>query len=101
MLQNRKIVLGNTNVKRDFLFVLDFVDAISLLLESKLKGYDTSNIGSGTSHTILSICKKLSAISGKSVPIEIDEKLVRQNDIKHLASNPSKLQKLGWKPRVY
>jgi nucleoside-diphosphate-sugar epimerase len=100
LLNNKKIILGNTSTKRDFLFVSDFTCAIELLVNSNLNGFEQFNIGSGSSNSILSICKKLLKISGKSIPIKIDKNLIRPNDIKNLISDSSKLQKLGWKPKI-
>lgn len=100
ILHKRKIILGNTGTKRDFLFISDFVDAIDLLVKSNLNGFNQFNIGSGKSYSVLSICKKLLKISGKSLPIQIDQKLIRTNDVKNLISDCSKMRKLGWNPKI-
>ncbi len=100
LLHKRKIILGNTKTKRDFLFISDFVNAVDLLIKLNLNGFNQFNIGSGESYSILSICKKLLKISGKSIPINIDQNIIRSNDVKNLISDSSKLQKLGWKPKI-
>ena len=46
------------------------------------------------------LCTKLIKISGKNMLMEYDEKLLRNNDIKELVCNNSKLKQLGWTPKV-
>lgn len=100
ILYNEKIILGNVESKRDFLHISDFVSAIELLLNSNIKGCSKFNLGYGKGISIGDLCTKLIKISGKNMLMECDEKLLRNNDIKELVCNNSKLKQLGWTPKV-
>lgn len=98
ILKNHKIVLGNLQTKRDFLYISDFLSAINLLLETNLNGCNKFNIGYGKSISIQDLCNKLFRISQKKLPLESDSTLIRNNDIIELVCNNSKLKQLGWTP---
>lgn len=100
ILKNHKIVLGNLQTKRDFLYISDFLSAINLLLETNLNGCNKFNIGYGKSISIQDLCNKLFRISQKKLPLESDSTLIRNNDIIELVCNNSKLKQLGWTPEL-
>jgi UDP-glucose 4-epimerase len=100
ILKNHKIVLGNLQTKRDFLYISDFLSAIDLLLKTNLNGCQKFNIGYGQSLSIQDLCSKLFSISQKNLPLESDSTLIRSNDIEELVCNNSKLKQLGWIPKL-
>ena len=98
-IETKRIRLGNISSKRDFIFIKDAIDAIKIVLR-KSKGFNVFNVGTGKSTSIKTICEKLIKISGKRVPLEIDDALLRQNDVPDIFSNNKKLKKLGWSPKI-
>jgi nucleoside-diphosphate-sugar epimerase len=100
ILNNKKIILGNLDSKRDFLHISDFLDAIDVLIKSKIKGCSKFNIGSGESFSVNDVCHNLLRISGSSNSIEFDSNLIRNNDVHELVCDNYKLKKLGWSPKL-
>jgi len=99
ILKNQKIILGNMQTKRDFLFISDFLSAIIIIIKRNLIGCSKFNIGFGQSYSIQELSEKLLEISKKNLFVESDPNLIRNNDVKELVCNNSKLKKLGWKPQ--
>jgi len=99
ILNHQKIILGNIQAKRDFLYVADFLSAIDILIKTDLNGCSIFNIGYGQSFSIKELCTKLLEISQEHLSIESDPNLIRENDIDELVCNNSKLKKLGWIPK--
>lgn len=97
LLTKKIIEIGNTDTKRDFIYVKDAVNAILLILK-KSRGFNDYNIGTGKSHSIMQIYKTLTKISKKSVPIKMITSLKRKYDVPETVSNSAKIRKLGWKP---
>ena len=93
------IKLGNTFPKRDFIYVSDVIMALFLIMK-KTKGFNSYNIGTGKSHSISQICNILSKLSGKKIIPKSVKSISRKNDIKNIVSDSSKIQKLGWKPKI-
>ena len=100
ILNNKKIILGNIKSKRDFLYISDFLTAIEILIKNPIEGCSKINIGSGKNYSVNQICEMLFKISETSNSIEIDQKLIRVNDIDELLCDNSKLKKLGWFPKI-
>jgi len=100
ILNNKKIILGNLESKRDFLHISDFLTAIEILIKNPIEGCSKINIGSGKNFSVNQICEMLFEISQTSNSIQIDQKLIRKNDIDELLCDNSKLKKLGWFPKL-
>ncbi|MER2029105.1 MAG: dTDP-glucose 4,6-dehydratase [Solibacillus sp.] len=91
-------VYGNGQNVRDWLHVFDHCAAIDLVLHEGVEG-EIYNIGGHNEHTNLQVVKTIIRTLGKS------EKLVefvedRLGHDKRYAIDPSKIEKLGWKPKV-
>jgi len=80
----------NTNHKRDFIHVDDLMNAIDILMKSKLKG--VVDIGTGNSHQLTDIIDYFKIDCEKKIGSE-NERLDNQADITTLNS-------LGWKPQI-
>lgn len=93
------IELGNINSKRDFIFISDVIDAVEIILKN-MKGFNTYNIGSGKSKSLLEICKIIEKLTNKKIIIKSNLKLKRKFDPSNIVSDSSKLKKLGWKPQI-
>ena len=99
ILTKNVLELGNTDSKRDFIFVADVISAISFIIK-KSNGFNLYNVGCGKSHSILELCYELEKIAGKKISIQSKKSLLRKTDINDIFSNPSKLRRMGWKPNT-
>lgn len=97
--QKPEIQVGNLESSRDFVDVRDGVRALCLLAE-KAEAGSLYNICTGKAWTMRESLGMLIDISGTSVKIVNDPKLLRPSDEKVLVGNPSKLKGLGWSPEI-
>lgn len=100
IINNKKIILGNTESKRDFLYVDDFLSAIALLINKKFDGHSKFNLGSGQSISINQLCTKILEISHSNCIVESDSNLYRNTDVSELKCNNDKLLNYGWSPQT-
>jgi len=99
-LRNKKIIkLGNVYPKRDFIFIDDVINAISIVLQ-KLEGFEVYNIGTEKSYSVLELCKIIEKISKKNLIIKSIKSKSRDFEVKNMVSNSSKIKKLGWRPKI-
>jgi UDP-glucose 4-epimerase len=87
-------IYGDGLQTRDFIYVKDVVRAN--LLASQ-KGNETYNVALGHSTTILELAEKIIEITNSKSKIEFLQE--RIGDIKHSKADPSKFNKLGFKPK--
>jgi len=99
ILTKKIIKLGNLYPQRDFVYIKDVIEAIKLITK-KTKGFNSYNIGTGKSHSILKICKILKKISNKNFEIKSVKSYSRNKEIPKIVSDSTKLRKLGWKPEI-
>lgn len=93
-----KLIIGNLNVKKEFSFAGDIVEAIWLLVNQD-NVYETV-IGSGVAYAIkdwISYCFEKYSLNWMEHVI-IDENYKTDYDI--LVSNPMKIKSLGWNPKT-
>ena len=97
-----KLRLGNIQVKRDWGFAGDYVEAMWLMLQQK-KPIDYV-IATGKSHSLeefLTLTAEYSDLGDWQNFVDIDNSLKRPTDIDELVGDSSKARKeLGWKPKV-
>lgn len=93
------IELGNLNVARDFLDVRDVAAAYVRLLDSEPNS-SVMNICSGEVVSLKQILNMSEEIVGRSMEVRINPKFVRENEIKRLAGDNTRLKEQGWK-RTY
>ncbi len=91
--------LGNTNSKRDFIYVDDVINAIEFVIK-KSKGFKIYNVGNGKSYSILELCTMLENITGKKITINPVKSLLRKTDADDVFSDNSQLRQLGWKSKT-
>ncbi|MFC1669085.1 GDP-mannose 4,6-dehydratase [Spirochaetota bacterium] len=95
-----EIDLGNTNVIRDFLDIRDVVNAYIGVMEN-FKNGEIYNLSSGKSTKILNIIEILQKLTNHSIKIKTKESLLRNNEIKSIVGDSSKLQKnINWSPSI-
>ena len=101
---NDKIVLGNMEPHRDFIYVTDVAEALALFSERGVSG-EAYNFGDHTSHSIREVAeliKELLEGSGRAVEFESDPALFR-GDLERasLVGDDRKVQEhLGWKSKI-
>jgi len=83
---------------RDFVHVLDVVDANFCVLENDLANYEAFNVGSGAPVTVLEYVEKLVQRMRRDVSCSIPGQY-RLGDNRHSVSSVQKLRKLGWLPK--
>jgi len=101
ILSDGKLYLGDINVRRDFGFAGDFVEAMRLIMQS-----DTPSdfvVGTGHAHSIAEFCEVAFRVGGLDWTkfVVVDPLLLRKVDSHFTRADPSKLQsELGWRPKV-
>ena len=83
---------------RDFVHVLDVVDANMLVLERDEANFQAFNVGSGNSSTVTAYAHAVLRKLSSTVPLEMAGEY-RRGDNRHSVSSIEKLSRLGWRPR--
>ncbi len=89
--------VGDLSPRRDFLHVLDAVDAYRLLITEGSPG-ESYNIASGEALSIAEVLRKLMEISGVEAEVRREESRMRPVDIPLSRGENRKLRDLGWSP---
>jgi GDPmannose 4,6-dehydratase len=101
ILSGGTLYLGDINVRRDFGFAGDVVDAMHLIVQ-----HDTPAdyaVGTGHAHSIAEFCEVAFKVGGLDWTkyVEVDQTLLRKVDSHFTQADPSKLQQqLGWQPKI-
>ena len=91
---------GNLSARRDFTDVRDVVAAYRLLIERGVAG-DVYNVCSGHSVLLLDVVKRLLALSGGDLDVEVAPDRVRPVDVPEMRGDPRRLhQATGWQPTI-
>ncbi len=94
-----KIVIGDPEVKKEFNFAGDVVNAIWMLVNQDQ--VHEAVIGSGLAYSIndwIKIVAKLLGLDYNNILVEINENF--KSEYKILVSNPIKIKTIGWRPIV-
>jgi dTDP-glucose 4,6-dehydratase len=100
--EDKKIRLGNTRPRRDFLFVKDTVQGFIQLGKCDEAIGKVVNIGRGMDISIEELVKKILGLMGKEGEIEVEDRRIRpgKSEVMQLLSDTYLAQKLfGWTPR--
>jgi len=101
IINNSKIILGNTYPKRDFIFISDVIMGLIKILNSKKKGFQVYNLGSGKSMSVENVVKNCLTISNKKLKIISSKEKRRENEIMNIQANISKMKKeFNWKTEI-
>ena len=96
--KSKKIKINNINIKRDLIYIEDFIEAIIKSISLK-KDFQIFNIGSGKSYSINEIVKTLKNFFGENFQI-LNKNINRKNEILKTKLDIGKAKKiLKWKPR--
>jgi NAD dependent epimerase/dehydratase len=101
-INDKKIRLGNTRPRRDFLFVRDTVRGFIEMGKCEAAVGKVVNIGSGTDTSIEELVKKVLALMKKQGEIEVEDRRIRpeKSEVMQLLSDTRLAQKLfQWTPR--
>lgn len=93
-----KLLVGNLSARRDYLHVDDGVDGYRCLLETARVG-DVYNLASGESVEVGDALRRLIAITGLDVKVEVEAARLRPVDVPLLCGDASRLREQGWAPR--
>ncbi len=101
LLQNRKVVVGSLEPRRDFTFVSDTVRGfIQLSMKDGVEG-ETFNLGTQKDIAVKDLILLIANLIGVTPEIEVDPQRIRSNqsEVMRLVSNNSRAaQILGWQP---
>lgn len=98
--RQQTLTLGNLEVKRDWGFAGDYVEAMSLILAQSLPGDYV--VASGQTHSVGEFVATAFAHVGLDwrEHIEVDEQLLRPTDAKLMQGDATRAREiLGWQPR--
>ena len=108
-MREKLIVFGNNyNTKdgtciRDYIHVVDLakahVKAMDALFDSRIKGYEVLNCGTGEGHTVLELIKTFEEVTGVKVNHEIGPR--REGDVESIYADVQKAEKeLNWRAEL-
>ena len=101
MINNSKVVLGNTSPKRDFIFISDVISGLLEIINSRKKGFEIYNIGSGNSVSIKNLVDNCFKLSTKKLKSITSKEKTRKNEIMHIQANISKMKKdFNWETEI-
>lgn len=99
-IKSGKLSLGNTEVKRDWGYAKEYVEAMWLMLQQDTPGDYV--IATGKSYSVQEFLDEALLQSGKEIDLTIDQSLYRPAEIYTLSGDASKAkQVLGWEPHTY
>ncbi|HSA72519.1 MAG TPA: NAD-dependent epimerase/dehydratase family protein [Nitrososphaeraceae archaeon] len=94
-----KVKLSGKKIKRDFLFVSDFVDLIEKILQDFPKGYNFYNVGYGRSYSLNQVSDSLARLLGKKIKIQISKSTIPE--ISDMRADITKVSKaFNWTPTI-
>ncbi len=97
---NGNVFLSEKHTSRDFLFISDFLDLVTILLNEFPSGYNLYNVGSGESHHLEEVTQILAQLLNKKITINYDNQ-IRPGDVTEMIADISKVSNaFHWKPRV-
>ena len=94
------ISLGNIEPKRDYIHTSDLAGAVYALCNSKVKGHDIFNVGTGKEYSVEEIVSMISSIINRPLNIKQDPDRIRKVERMHLSADISKIKAVaGWEPK--
>lgn len=98
----KEIVLGDIEVKRDYVYIDDLVNAFVLAIEGKGSlGVSIYNICTGMGSSASKIVNLINKIKGTKVKIKVNPSLIRVDEMKEeYGSFELAKRQLGWEPKI-
>jgi dTDP-L-rhamnose 4-epimerase len=92
------LVFEDGKESRDFVFVDDVIEALTLCLENQGANNMIFNVGGGEATSVIGLAESLLIMYGVKVPLEISGRY-RIGDIRHNLADISLIQKIGYIPK--
>lgn len=100
-IHNSQITLGNLKTKRDFIFIDDVIRGLLSIINSKKKGYNAYNLGTGKSTSILDLINLILNLSNKKIRIISKKNKIRKNDVLDVYADITKMKSnFNWEPQI-
>jgi GDPmannose 4,6-dehydratase len=99
--QADELVLGNLDVRRDWGYAKEYVEAMWLMLQQE--NPEDFVIGTGVSHSVRDLVEFAFAAAGLNAEnhVSVDPELARPAEIEEVVADASKARRvLGWEPKV-
>jgi GDPmannose 4,6-dehydratase len=99
--QADELVLGNLDVRRDWGYAKEYVEAMWLMLQQEKP--EDFVIGTGVSHSVRDLVEFAFAAAGLKAEdhVRVDPELARPAEIEEVVADASKARRvLGWEPKV-
>ena len=101
IIYNSKISLGNSSPKRDFIFISDIISGLIKIINSKKRGFQIYNIGSGKSTSVKDLVKICLNLSNKNLKLISSKENERKNEIFDVHADISKMRsEFNWIPKI-
>jgi nucleoside-diphosphate-sugar epimerase len=97
-LGNVSLHIRQPHSTRDFTYVSDVVDALLMAIDGTLESGQVYNVASGNILNIMQLAQLVRNLTGKNVPIEVDEASTLHDKHASLIGDSSKLRNVGWSP---
>jgi GDP-4-dehydro-6-deoxy-D-mannose reductase len=94
-----RLLVGNLSARRDYLHVDDGVEGYCRLLEGGARPGEVFNLASGESFEVGEALRRLIAITGLTVSVEVEAARLRPVDVPLLCGDARRLRALGWAPQ--
>lgn len=98
-LKSGKIKLKDPNPKRDYVHVLDVINAL-IIAGTVKENFEIFNIGTGTSYSVKEIVGKIIGIYGLNVEVKFSNEKRKNEIIDTKADIDKAKEKLGWVPNL-
>jgi nucleoside-diphosphate-sugar epimerase len=97
----KSIELTEGNQERDFINILDVVEAISLIVNHNSgSGYDEYEVCTGNVITIKNFIETVKKITNSTTILNFGSMPYRENEIMTINPDPSKMHNLGWNAKL-
>jgi UDP-glucose 4-epimerase len=94
------VFLSGKYISRDFLFISDFLDLVSIILNKFPRSYNLYNVGYGESHYLEEVAQIIGQQLNKEITINYDNK-IRPIDVTEMVADISRVSNaFQWKPRI-
>jgi nucleoside-diphosphate-sugar epimerase len=97
---NGNVYLSGKETSRDFLFISDFLDLITNILNEFPRGYNLYNVGYGESHYLEEVVQILAQLLNRNITISYNNQ-IRPGDVTEMIADISKVSDaFHWKPKI-
>jgi UDP-glucose 4-epimerase len=99
---NKLEILGDGNQTKSYLYIKDTIEAFKIIYSSIKRGYDVFNVSSNKAVKVIEIADKIVEIMGieETSYSFTEEKRGWKGDVSYISPDITKLEKLGWVPKV-